>query len=865
MQLLERGAALASLAEYAHEARHGDGRLVLVAGEAGVGKSALVEQLQDGLPDARWSWGACDGLSTPRPLGPLLDIAAQLGRELEELCRAGAAREDLFRALLRQVSDPGTLNVVVLEDVHWADEASIDLLRFLGRRLRDAPVLLIATYRDDGLAVDDPLRIALGDLATQRSTRRVGLAPLSADAVRILAGTSGLDAAELYRLTGGNPFYVTEVVQAGLGAVPSSARDAVLARYARLSGASRAVLDVAALIGARAELDLLTSVTASAPPVLDELLVSGLLAEDGGWLRFRHEIARLAVEQAVAPHRRADMHARILAALRSLAGDDEARMAFHAEAAGDRAAVLHHAPRAARQAAELGSHREAAAQYERALRFAADADPAVVGGLYDGLAYQLMLVGRLQGSVEAGEQALALWQQAGDRVREGGTLRGLSYSLERLGRGLDSVAAAEAAVTVLEPLPPTVELARAYANLARARMLYSKYQAAIDLAVRAQAIAEPLGTLDVLSDALNTQGTSIAHLGGEWTGYMRRALDIALSAGLDEQAARAFKNLNSIHLDQRRFAEAERYFTDGVAYCVEHDLDTSAAFLRGERAVALERTGRWDEAVALGAELLATASVSPLYRAAPLQALGVIRARRGQPGAWEYLDEAAAAADGSGEPQWIIPVRLARAEAHWLHRELHQAAHEAELADDVAADSEDGWRRGEVAAWLRRTGSPRPPRGEVAGPYRLQVAGEWAEASQLWADLGCPYEAALALHDTGDEAALRQALKLFTGLGAPAAAQLTRHKMRQVGIRSIPAGPRTATRADPFGLTRREREVLDLICAGRSNAEIAAKLFLSRRTVDHQVSAVLAKLGAPTRGAAAAHAARLGLAGATDA
>ena len=386
MQLLERGAALASLAEYAHEARQGDGRLVLVAGEAGIGKSALIEQLHHDLPDARWSWGACDGLSTPRPLGPLLDLADQLSGELEELCQASAAREDLFRALLRQVSQPGTLSVVVIEDVHWADESTVDLLRFLGRRVRDAPALLIATYRDDGLAADDPLRIALGDLATQRSTRRVGLAPLSAEAVRILAGASGLDGAELYRLTGGNPFYVTEVLQAGLGAVPSSARDAVLARAARLSGGSREVLDVAALIGTRVELDLLVSVAASALPVLDELLVSGLLAEDGEWLRFRHEIARLAVEQAVAAHRRAGMHARILGALQSLGCDDDARMAFHAEAASDRQAVLRYAPRAARQAAGLGAHREAAAQFKRALRFAADAGPDVAAGSMTGLA-----------------------------------------------------------------------------------------------------------------------------------------------------------------------------------------------------------------------------------------------------------------------------------------------------------------------------------------------------------------------------------------------------------------------------------------------------------------------------------------------
>jgi predicted ATPase len=197
MQLLEREASLASLAGYAREARRGEGRLVLVAGEAGVGKSALVERLHDDLADACWSWGACDGLFTPRPLGPLFDLASTLGGELGDLCRAGAAREDLFRALLRQVSESGTLNIMVVEDVHWADEATVDMLRFLGRRLRAAPVLLIVTYRDDGLAADDPLRIALGDLATQRSTRRVELAPLSADAVRILAGGSGLEAARL--------------------------------------------------------------------------------------------------------------------------------------------------------------------------------------------------------------------------------------------------------------------------------------------------------------------------------------------------------------------------------------------------------------------------------------------------------------------------------------------------------------------------------------------------------------------------------------------------------------------------------------------------------------------------------------------
>jgi DNA-binding CsgD family transcriptional regulator/tetratricopeptide (TPR) repeat protein len=536
------------------------------------------------------------------------------------------------------------------------------------------------------------------------------------------------------------------------------------------------------------------------------------------------------------------------------------RPAFHAEAAGDGAAVLHYAPRAARQAAGLGAHREAAAQFERALRCASGADPGVAAGLYDGLGLELTLVGRYQGAVDASEQALRLWRQAGDRLREGGTLGAQSYALLSMGRGPDAVAAGQAAVTVLEPLGPTAELARAYARLAAVRMRFSEHRAAIELAVRAQAIAEPLGALNALSDGLNTQGSSVAHTGGEWAGYLRRALEVALWAGLDFDAGRAFANLYCCYADQRRFAEAERYFTDGVLFCVEHDLDTHGVFIRGERAVALERTGRWDEAVTLSAELLASADPSSLYRLHPLHVLGVIRARRGEPGAWEYLDDAAAAADASAEPSWIIPVRLARAEVYWLHGEPHLAAQEAELADDVAVGS-DGWERGEIAVWLRRTGSPRPPRGELAGPYQLQVAGEWAAAARAWSSLGCPYEAALALHDTSDEAALRQALEIFTDLGATAAAQLTRHTMRALGIRSIPAGPRPATRADPLGLTRREREVLELICAGQSNAEIAATLVLSTRTVDHHVSAVLAKLGAPTRAAAAARAVRLGLTG----
>jgi predicted ATPase len=291
MALLERELPLAALGDYADQARHGAGRLVLVAGEAGVGKTTLLDQFAAGLTGARWCWGACDGLFTPRPLGAFLDIADQLDGDLAGRYRAQAARDELFSALLGGLAWSGGLRVVVVEDIHWADEATLDLLRFLARRIRELPVLIVATYREDELAASYPLRVALGELAVQRPTRRIQLSPLSAAAVSAMAAGSGLDAAELYRLTGGNPFYVVEALHAGPGQVPQSARDAVLARAARLGPQARDILHAAALIGSIVEPWLLERVASTTPDKVDELADCGLLAADGPALRFRHDPA----------------------------------------------------------------------------------------------------------------------------------------------------------------------------------------------------------------------------------------------------------------------------------------------------------------------------------------------------------------------------------------------------------------------------------------------------------------------------------------------------------------------------------------------------------------------------------------------
>jgi DNA-binding CsgD family transcriptional regulator/tetratricopeptide (TPR) repeat protein len=853
MALLEREQALGSLSAHADAARDGAGRLVLVAAEAGAGKSALISQFTAGLSDARCYLGTCDGVFTPRPLGAFLDIADQLGGELPDRFRGHAGRDELFGLLLGQLGQPGGLRVVVVEDVHWADEATLDLLRFLARRIIALPLLLVVTYREDEIADGNLLRVALGDLAVQRCTRRVDLAPLSAAAVAALAAGSGLDAAELHRVTGGNPFYVVETLRTGLDEVPPSAMDAVLARAAGLGPSARDVLHVAALIGTVVEPWLLERAAVARPELVDELVARGLLVADGTTLRFRHEIARRAVVAAVPGHRQPAMHTRILAALLDAGGADHARLAFHADAAGDGAAALEHASLAGQQASGLGAHREAAAQFERALRFSAGEPAAVLAGRYGALADELCLIDSWEAAAQAYERALALWRAAGDRLREGDVLRKLGSALFRLCRAPESGDAAEAAVRVLEPVGPSAELARACATLAGSRVGQARFAEAMALARRAEILAAELGAYGEQAYALNLQALAAWSLGDDWAPQLHQALDIALSRGAPVEGGLTYVNVQETYCAGRRYAASEPYYLAGVAHCEEHDLGVYLCCLHGQRTAALDRLGRWDEAVALSEWVLERIVSSPVNRMIPQGTLGRILARRGLPAAWARLDEAMAAADGTGEPQYVVPARLSRAEAHWLAGDAAAAHREAVLAA-AAAGGALPWLRGETATWLRRTGTSPVPPGEVAAPYRLELDGDWHGAAKTHDELGCRYDGALALFDSGEESALRQAFDIFTELGATAAAKLTRLTMRRLGVRSIPVGPRPATRANEFGLTRREHEVLGLVTEGLTNAEIAARLYISAKTVDHHVSAVLAKLGVSTRAEASRHA-----------
>jgi DNA-binding CsgD family transcriptional regulator len=858
-ELLERSRQISALDESLEAVRSKSrGRLVFVGGEAGVGKTALVQRFCEKHPEARILWGACDPLFTPRPLGPFLEIAEAAGGELEALATSGARPHEIAAALARELREPA---ILVIEDVHWADEASLDVVRLTARRIATSRGLALVTYRDDELARAHPLRILLGELGAGPAVDRLKVEPLSQEGVAALAAPHGVDAEDLYRKTAGNPFFVTEVLASGDGAIPETVRDAVLARAMRLSPAARSLLEAVAITPPHSELWLLVQLAADSVEWLEECLSSGMLTAGASGIAFRHELARLAIEEALAPDRALAFHKRALEALVTPPNDapDLARLAHHAEAAQNAEAVVQFAPAAAERAASLGAHREAAAQFARALRFAESLPSDVEAALLERWSFECYLIDEFDESVLAQARAVERYRRLGDQRREGAALCALARRIWCGGGTVEAAEASRTAVELLEQLPPGRELALAYGVASAICLNAEDAEGTFSWGARAVELAERLDDTEVLVYALNNMGT-MALLRGEpgGTEMLDRSLELAEQAGLEEHAGRVFIHLGWALTRNRAYDELEERLRVGIEYCNEHGLSLWELYLLAYRARSELDRGHWDEAAETAQFVVAQQRAATLLKTLALVVLALVRARRGDPEAWPLLDEAHALADASGELQGIVPVAAARAETAWLSGDLDEAAEATEAAFEVTLDKTTPWVIGELAYWRWRAGALTEPPADAAEPYALQIAGEWSLAAERWLAAGCSYEAALALADSDDEDALRRSLDELQRLGARPAAAMVARRLRERGARGLPRGPRRLTRQNPANLTPREVEVLAFVAQGLRNAEIARRLVLSQKTVEHHVSAILRKLDVTTRGQAASAAARLG-------
>ncbi|MEJ2859903.1 ATP-binding protein [Actinomycetospora flava] len=854
--LLERASELEVLAGAVTAAADGRGGVVLVAGEAGIGKSSLISSFVAALPPGtRVLLGACDDLVTPRTLGAIRDAFAGHSERLDRLLAEGT-RDDVLVGVLAELARP---TVLVVEDVHWADDATLDVLRYVARRIERTSAVLVVSYRDDEVGRDHPAQRLLGAL-TGTAVHRVVVPRLSLRAVATLAGPSSVS---VFALTGGNPFYVTEVVAAGDDTVPLTVADAVMARLHRLPPATRGALEQLAVVPSQVELPLARALLSDLT-VLAEAERRGVLQVRADAVAFRHELARRAVEDSLPASERMRSHAAVLDALLDGAPEqvDLPRALHHAVEAADDARVVDLAPRAAERAGRDGSYGQVIGCLRLLLAREHLLPAAEAAAARNRLASVLWATDEPTEALEHGLAAARTYEELGDVAALGEALIVLGPAQWSLALTADAKASLARAVALLESVPETP--ARTFALLWRSVLLaMTGDEDVLPSAEAAAASAERTGAPEHLGMSLTCLGRArlIAGEHDDGLALMREGLAGTRAAGAHTFTLIAHGLLVLDLFGLGRWDECARHLEEAIAYAEELEtwfLATSWQAV-GYRLRAVH--GDWDPAIA-GLRGIAGVRGEPergslRYALPPLARL---LARRGDDDAPAYLAWSCdlAARARCYDVSWTSG--LLEIETAWLTGRVGDADEAVARLEGLTAAPGRELDRGELARWQRRLGRAVEVPAGARAVHAAGIRGDWEAAAAAWEADRAPYHQALELLDSGAAEPTLRALRILDGLGAKPAARMARRRLRELGVTHIPRGPYAATRSNPAGLSDRQTEVLALLAEGLTNAEVAARLVISEKTADHHVSAILAKLDVRTRREAAAVARELGVA-----
>lgn len=854
-ELLEREVPLRSMSAAVDAAERGHGSVVVISGEPGIGKTALVARFTSEVADrARLLLGVCDDLTTPRPLGPFRDIADQLPEPLTSLLSEGAPGE-FATLLVRELGHAGAPTILVIEDVHWIDQATLDVLTVIGRRAAELPVVLVLTLRPGELDLDDPLRSSI-DAMRRSTTLHLELAPLSHAAVVRLAGDQAERICELSR---GNPFFVTELLAHGHDPPPPSLANAVLGRVGRLEPSTRRLLEQICVVPGRVAIEVLDLLEPSWDPLAEQAERRRILHIDRRHVRFRHELTRAAMRSSLPWGRRRQLHGRIVDALLEL-GADPADVVHHAEAAGRDELAAQYALLAGRQAAASGAHREALAHLRRAADGAQDRlSDAEQASLHEELARSAWLTGRIDASLTAISTAVRLAAGLDDVALHGRCTALRAHIHWFRGDGAAAWHDASDAVRILESAGPSRELARASAQAAELSMLVSRIDDAKRWGRRALALAEDQNDIQVRARC--AIGGSRLQLDVEDADELQAALELARDTADMEQVVFSLVTLAVLHL-LWVLPDAARTYAEQARDCArDHDFEAMTAFVDAFLAWLDLREGDPDAAVRLtgvpgGRRRDGVGSIAEQQARIVLAERAV---RVGADDAAQRLHDVVTNADRTRKLVHLAPVLELEVERALTEEAPLPLQRFEQLADVVGHQPlQTGCSAARISAWAALCGRSVRFRGTAPTPYAAMIERDWGAAAEAFGEVGWQHDRALLLSMLDEPDPLVEALSIARSLGAVPLETRVCRRLRSLGL-SVPRGPSASTQANPAQLTERQLEVLRHVATGRTNTDIADVLHISPRTVEHHVAGILTKLEVSSRAEAVARAVELDL------